>query len=151
MSRRQRHSTSSLSSFLDVMTGFAGVLVLVIVTMLVLSQLSERKVQVQLSDRTRTHHVDVERTLFLEMREDGLQVIERDGSDTRITPWETRATEIVRGAHQGKYTYLLVFLRPGTFVRFRTDIHPRLDRMGIPFGYEPVPSEWQIELALTES
>ena len=137
---RKQSPPISLFSFLDILGGTIGILILIISVFFIQLQTGKQIVQMV----AETSQVEKRLPRYIVCNGNGLVEIHDAGSSFRVTLGSPEISALlVRIRSNNKREYLIIGVRPSGFEDFKV-LRARAESSGITLGYEPIDFGWRI-------
>ena len=145
--RRSRRNTGraqpppvTLFSFLDILGGTIGVLILIISVFFIQLQAGKQIVQLV----AETSNIEASAPSYIICNGDGDIEIHDQGASYAATISDIRVSQLIENIKQSKgKQYLIIGVRPNGFDDFER-LRSRAETAGISLGYEPLDEGWRI-------
>lgn len=137
---RQQSPPISLFSFLDILGGTIGILILIISVFFIQLQTGKQIVQMV----AETSQIEKRFPRYIVCNGNGLVEIHDDGNSYNVnigSPKIGALLDRIRG--NNKREYLIIGVRPSGFQDFKI-LRSRAESLGVTLGYEPIDFGWRI-------
>lgn len=137
---RQQSPPISLFSFLDILGGTIGILILIISVFFIQLQTGKQIVQMV----AETSQIEKRFPRYIVCNGNGLVEIHDDGNSYNVnigSPKIGALLDRIRGNNEREY--LIIGVRPSGFQDFKI-LRSRAESLGVTLGYEPIDFGWRI-------
>lgn len=139
--RRPLKAPVSFFSFLDILGGTIGVLVLIVAVFTMQIKPNNKNVQLMASDE---YDVQYKRPSYIICNGGGILEVHHNGEQRFIRLQAGGLEDLIRGIRmQGQSRYLIIGVRPKGYDDFEK-VRALAEASGISLGYEPLDEDWKI-------
>jgi hypothetical protein len=139
-STRQQSTPISLFSFLDILGGTIGILILIISVFFIQLQTGKQIVQMV----AETSQIEKKIPRYIVCNGNGLVEIHDDGNSFKANLDSPKIVALLdRIRRSNKREYLIIGVRPSGFQDFKV-LRDRAESSGVTLGYEPIDVGWRI-------
>jgi len=137
---RQQSPPISLFSFLDILGGTLGILILIISVFFIQLQTGKQIVQMV----AETSQIEKRLPRYIVCNGNGQVEIHDEGNSFKVNIGSPKISELLdRIRANNKREYLIIGVRPSGFQDFKV-LRSRAESLGVTLGYEPIDFGWRI-------
>lgn len=142
--RRMSMPPVSLFSFLDILGGTVGILVLIISVLISQMKAGHQVVELILREETLTFQEQARTVSYIICNGSNLIEIHDDGESFQANIRDPRVDLLIKSIQANKASrYLIIGVRPSGFSDFE-ELRDRAEAADIDIGYEPLDEGWRI-------